>query len=206
MSTPAPLEAVRKTLADYLATQNAGVTVSPRWPTPQRPLPAKAITVVLPPAPPVVREHPPRVWSFTATSSTAGDVLYSYGLAEIGLQLDVWAQYPAVRDQLAASVQGQINRPPSATLGLTTLPRLSRAPGLVLRCTEFYDVPVDYRFEPIPPELETSDRAQKGDWRATWQGKATVHLLSQESVAIMTQLVLQLATNGGAASDVPIFP
>lgn len=202
-----PRIALRTALAAYLAGAgiDADLVVSAGWPDPTKKLPAKALTVTIPGQPIEVIEHAPRVWNWAPGSGdTTSPVRYSYGLARFGVQLDLWTAFAAVRDQLVPKVQAAVKRPSQVTLGTSDLPRLSHAPGLVLRLTDFFGTPADVSFTALPDIPEGSEVAQRAEWRAIWQGEASVYLLAEESVSVIRTLVASLAVNGGAPQDITI--
>jgi hypothetical protein len=201
----AVLVGVRAALAAYLqahlTTSNPELVVSSEWPTPGVALPAKAITVVAV-GPPQTEFHPPCVLSTTPTGNHLGTVVYSFGRVTLGLQLDCWATFAAVRDALAVELEAALTRMPTETLGITTAPSLSRRGGLVLRITALANALCDFRFEAVPSFQETSDAAQAGEWRATWQGTAFVHLLATETdFPILERVILDFG--GGDTRTIP---
>jgi hypothetical protein len=196
-------QALRDTLAGYLATQLASghpnLVVSKSWPTPGATLPKEALTV-LAPGQPVTEYHPPRVWSTTPTTGVLGIATYSYGVATVGMQLDAWSEFSTQRDQLALDVEAQLNRNMLDTLGVVTLPHLSRRGGLVLPVSALANAKADFRFQAAPRYDEASDSAQAGEWRATWTGDAFVHLLTQEQVTLLKHILLDFG--GGDVVDI----
>jgi len=208
MSTTDPLSAVRDALKGYLATYLASsfpsLVVSSGWPTPGKSLGPQALTVTLPMAVPRVSSHLPRKVDFVPIDADTGTYTYSYGLADVGLQLDLWTQREFDRNALVQAIQAALNRPPAATLGLTVLPGVARQQGAVLRVPEFYNAPASYLFDHFPSVTETSSAVQAASWRAMWTGNATLFLLSQEAVAILKSIVGKFSFNGGAQSNVPL--
>lgn len=189
-------QALRETLATYLATQLAGahpsLVVSSAWPTPGAPLPKEAITV-LSPGQPQTEYHPPRVWNTTPTTGVLGTVTYSYGVATVGMQIDAWSEFQTQRDLLALDLEAQLNRHPADTQGVVMLPHLSRRGGLVLTVSALAGAKADFRFQASPRFDDASDPAQAGEWRATWTGDAFVHLLTQEQVTLVKHILLDFA-------------
>lgn len=221
MSAADPRVVARAALAAYLTAELASdwsdVRVSENWPTPQTGFPKRALTVLAPRVAPLeVAYHAPVIWGTTDTTpepteeepdpAPTGTVLYSYGRATYQLQLDVWAEFEAVRDQLQAVVQTALNRNPLATLPSdpAAVPCLDAGPGLVLELDDFYGVTCEYRFDPVPLLAETPPAAMAGDWRATWSGTATVYLMTEQAVALMKSITLRQTINGGSSEDVPL--
>jgi hypothetical protein len=192
----APTVALRKALTAWLQAKLApdytGVKVFSSWPQPSMTLPEFAVSVLTVP-PFDVQEHEPRIWDTTPTIDPNGTTLYSYGTANVGMQLDVWARYPEARDNLADSVRKWVNRSPIESLGiLGALPYLGSHPGLVLKLSDFGDVTAEYRFGQIATPVEDSTAVQSGEWRATWNGSAFLYLISIEQVALMKTLTLDV--------------
>lgn len=201
----AALVGVREALAAYLRTQLAAghpaLVVSSEWPTPGVPLPSEAVTIVAPGGAQTAF-HPPKVISTTPTGDHAGTVVYSFGNVSIDLQLDCWADFPATRDALAVDIEAAINRRPADTLGVVTLPSLSRRGGIVLRVAALANALADFRFNAIPSFQETSDGAQRGEWRSTWQGTVFVHLLATEiDFPILERVIVDFG--GGETRTIP---
>lgn len=192
--TVSPKQAVREALAAYLRTVlPVDVTVWSAWPSPGRPLPAKAVSVVTPggdgeepfaPGGDALRVDP------DASPAVTGAVTYSTGFVTIGLQLDVWATFAAVRDDLAERVWSALNRHPADTLGTEPKPHLGAQRGLVLRIPALYNTPCDYRFDPAAGVVESSDAAQAAEWRSTWQGEASVHAVRREVLPLVKRVTV----------------
>lgn len=204
--------AVRTALAAHLRAQltpaYSEIAVSEGWPTPGKPLPALALTITLPTSAAVeVAPHTPHVWQVTPIAGSdppQGKCLYSWGLASIGLQLDLWAGFPAVRDEVASAVSDALQMSPDSTIASPPTKRLARASSLLLRVPGVFGAVCEFNFSPFPDTPEASDNAQRAEWRATWQGTATLYLLAEQTVSLRTSIVAQLATNGGSAEDVPL--
>ena len=185
--------AVRASLAayllDYLAADYPTLQVLQKWPTPGKALPEVCISIV---APGGDEESPfaPEVVAVTPGLGVDGEVTYSTGLQVLGLQLDCWTRFSAVRDALAGAVWSALNRHPLDTLDPEAKPHLGAQRGLVIPVTDLYNTPCDFRFDPVSDVVETSDNAQQGEWRATWQGTATVHALVRETLPLIQQVTI----------------
>lgn len=206
MATTHVRAAARKALADYLATQvGSGVAFFDRFPPPGTRLLEGAMSVMLAPA--KDREHK---FQPVALSQTAipGDnvnalILYSWGIVEFGLQLDVFAEFQATRDALVLQVEDALNRPPGKTLGTGLAWQLDLAPGLVLQTPDNFDTPTAYRFEAFPGLPESGRQVQAGEYRQTWMGSGTAHLLRQVTGPLIKKLTLLQSGTGisGTQSD-----
>lgn len=208
MALPNPRVAARRALADYLRTNLTAawpnIVVSENWPTPQAKLAPQALTVLAPQSGEFVEYHQPVVWQVTPATNTAGSILYSYGKMTLPLQVDAWAQFEAVRDDLVAAVLPLLNRDTAATLGVSQTATLAQAPGLVIPVPTYANVTAEYHFDPLPRLWEDQEPAMVSDWRATWVGDATIYLVQQETQPLMLDVTVKLSANGAAAEDV--FP
>lgn len=191
-----PHEAVRNALATHLATYLAG-----NWPTVQvlesMPLAQKLLSdpsIAISISSVETEDHEPMPWTVTATTGVNGSVVYSYGRATIGLQLDVWTTYPARRDAICGDIHGALNLSPQETLGLSGAPTLRRHPGLVLLVPEMFNVTAAYEFKGDTSLTETSQGASTDEWRASFDGEATIYLMDSDSVALMKQI--EVSFNG----------
>lgn len=184
-------KALREALAAHLQTQLApsfpGIVCSGEWPTAGKALPPIAVTVTTP-GEQQTEFHPTVPHAVSNISGTTADVVYSFGHVEQGLQIDLWATYRAVRDDVAQAIYFALNLPPNVTLGLGGLPNWSQAAGLVLRIPLLFNVPADFQFGDSPRTPESSDAAQQGEWRATWIGTASLETVDKENVPLMQQI------------------
>lgn len=205
MPTLEPVAALRAALGAYLRAElDPEVVVLDEWPQPGRTRQQRVVSIVSPGGVQKVTAHLPRKLSFVPVDADTGTYSYSYGLAEVALQLDAWAENPSARDQLVAALQAKLNRPPSATLGGTALPRASRQQGLVLRVTNFFSAPCSYVFDFLPRLPESSSIAQAGAHRGTFTGMATMFLVNEDVVPILKSIVGLVSVNGGAQQSVPL--
>lgn len=205
MALPLARVAVRRALADYLRTNLIStwpnVVVSENWPTPQTQLPEQAVTVLVPQGGFTVEYHQPVIWSVT-TANGVSTITYSYGKMEMPLQIDAWAQFEAVRDDLAASVLPLLNQNVEVTLGTATLANLALAPGLVIPIPTYANVTAEFRFDSEPMLSETTSLTEASDWRATWSGSAFVYLMQQETQPVMREVIINLSAPPGSTPDV----
>jgi len=204
MSVADPRAAARNALATWLTSRLTGVAISESWPTPGKKLTVPAVTVI---AGPRIRPlyHQPRLWKSTITSGSAGTALYSYGRAEMDLQLDCWEAFPASRDVLAQRVEAAVNVPPTVSLGISGLTDFSAAGGLVLAMPNYYGVYCEYISEPITGVLpENSNMAQAGEWRQTFTVKANLFLVNQDSVPLLQTAIAELGLNGETPETITI--
>lgn len=202
-----PKVGARTTLANYLRTNMASawpnLVVSENWPTPQRAFPPQAITVITPTTAARAQDHEPVVWKVVPTSGVNANVLYSYSLMELDLQIDIWAQYESVRDDLVATVGPLLNQNVNVTLGTTNnFYFLPLAPGLVLPMPTYYSINGEYKFFPAPSPYETPDAAMVGEWRATFAGEVTMSRMDQQVLPMVQTLTIKETFNGQATPDI----
>lgn len=204
MSVTDPRVAARAALAGWLTSRLSGVTVSEAWPTPGRALTVPAVTVL---AGNTINTqyHMPRLWKSTAGVGVNGTVLYSYGRAEIDLQVDCWEAFPASRDVLAQRLEAVVNVPPGVSLGTGVLTDYSSAPGLVLAMSSYYGTYCEYVFDASPVQIpESSAIAQVGEWRMTYFVKASLFICNQDTVPLLKSAVAQLSLNGEAPESITV--
>jgi hypothetical protein len=197
---PSARVAVRLALANYLRTNMQAawpnLVVTENWPNPQKAFPPQALTVLAPVAGQVIEYHQPVVWQVNSPAGASGTILYSYGKMEIPLELDVWAQFESVRDDLASTLLPLLNQNPDITLATGANASLALAPGLVLFIPTYSNVTAEYRFDPVPNAIETSEGATVSDWRYIWRGNATIYLMQSETQPLMKDVTILLGANG----------
>jgi hypothetical protein len=206
MSVADPRAAARNALTTWLGSQLSGVTVSETWPTPGKRIQVPAVTVI---AGNTIKTqyHRPRLWKTTTVSGASGTTLYSYGRAEINLQLDCWEAFPASRDVLAQRLEAAVNVPPQTSLGLGGLADYAAAGGLVLAMPNYYGVYCEFVTEPIAGTLpETSNAAQTGEWRQTFAVTAYLHIVNQDTVPLLQTAIVELALNGESPESITVAP
>lgn len=199
---PSARVAVRLALANYLRTNLQAawpnLVITENWPQPQKVFPPQALTVLAPLQGQVIEYHQPVVWKVTGESGAAATIMYSYGKMEIPLQLDCWAQYESIRDDLASSLLPLLNQNVEVTLGTATLSNLGLAPGLVLPIPTYSNITAEYVFDPVPSAIETSTGSMVSDWRYQWTGTATIYLIQNETQPLMKDVTILLGINGAA--------
>lgn len=203
---PSARVAVRLALANYLRTNLQAawpsLVITENWPVPQKAFPPQAITVLAPLQGQVIEYHEPVVWQVNTPNNTSASILYSYGKMQIPLQLDCWAQFESVRDDLASSLLPLLNQNVGVTLGLTQTATLANSPGLVLTIPTYSNITAEYVFDPVPSAIETSDGATVADWRYQWNGHATIYLVQNETQPLMKDVTIKMGMNGDPATDV----
>jgi hypothetical protein len=128
-------------------------------------------------------------------SAAGTNVRYAYGWVEVDLQLDAWTTSDAARDELTEAIEGAIAVPPSITLGLTShLQELKRRAGLVLRVPGLFNYPADYHIEGTGDAVEDDNVAHAAEWRSSWRGDVSLHLVTEDDCALLTQILLEMPT------------
>lgn len=206
MSVADPRAAARSALAVWLTAQLSGVVVSEKWPTPGIKLAVPAVTVL---AGNTIKPqyHAPRLWKTVPGAGAAGTALYSYGRAEMDLQLDCWESFPASRDVLSQRVEAAMNVPPQTSLGTNGLADYAAAGGLVLAMPNYYGVYCEFIAEPIAGKIpESSGGAQTGEWRQTFLVKAHLHICNQDAVPLLKSAIGTMSLNGETPQVVVTVP
>jgi len=189
--------ACRKALADYIRNGIPGVVdgitatypsalVEEAWPTGAN-FTDPTITVVVPEVAPKVREYQPSVHRVTPTAGVQGTVLYSYGLADFGLQLDVWTQYTTTRDELNAALRDIIGQPAFVTLGGDTKGSdytKGQSP-LSLVVPDLYSIVASFSFDHFPQLSESSQAVQTGSSMMRWPCMVQCRLVDQITAALV---------------------
>lgn len=207
-----PRAAVRDALAKYLQDQFEAtgawpkLEISSMWPAPGSDFPAQAITVVAPSQGVTLEYHQPVVRRVTPDASgPKGKVLFSYGIVEMQLQLDVWAGFEAMRDDLAGELPAMLNRAPQDTLGGFRPGEYQlRGVGLMLPIASSFNEPANIQFDPIVTVTDTPTANMNGQWRGTLQGRARMYLLDERHVVLMKTIVFSLGLNGATPELVTI--
>lgn len=175
-------QAAANALGAHVATKlGAGVDVSYEWPV--GPLPAKAVTVLLA-GPPKDEYLQPSVVSSQAVANP-NHRLYRWRVLERTqpLQLDVWAQYQATRDDMIAALDVALN----TGFGTAGDPVGN---GLVLALGDGWTGRADFVFE--GPDVDNGpEAARQSEWRATYRGEARVALYVDAESAKMAQIILK---------------
>lgn len=203
-------QAAANSLASYLATQLPNVTVSPRWPTPSKEMPAKAVTVV-----PVGRRQEvdhlgdfirvvaiDRAFLFDDTGQPLVDddgnqledtahKVYTFAVNPIEqpIQLDVWAQNDFDRDDIVARLDNALSQ------GLVTTGIAANADpfrdGPLLALSDGYAGNVDFTFDG-PDKIDNPDAASRSERRATYAGTARCTRTQQVLLPTLTTVRLKL--------------
>lgn len=182
--------------AEYAAEDPPNDTVVREvWPDANETLERRTVTIVIPEARATTRYWDPEPFAQSPNTAdlTGMTVLadYSYGSFKLPIQVDVWANYPNVRDEMVARLMELLFRHPSETLGTDTHPRLRAWPELALQVDLEPEAPgfiAYYRFDDIPMPVEGQEEVQGGEHRAVLQGTVEGLLTSREVVAVMREL------------------
>ncbi len=162
-------QAAANALAAWLASQiGSDVAVEARWPDPEKPLPPKAVTVLLAGVysddylqPELAVERP--------VDERGPLPIYRWRVLERTqpLQLDVWATYDVVRDDLKKRLDDALN--------MGNLPYEPVGPGLVLDLGDGWDGKADFIFD-AGAITDSPNAVQVSEYRATFSGEARIVL------------------------------
>ena len=211
MATLDPRAAIRKALIAYLKTVFVSGTwptmwpsgnpdgFSENWPTPGQLPTLPHISVLTGPGLASkgygvrIEKHTPNILSTTPTSGGQGTVLYSFARAWIDFSIECWADFEPVRDDMCAAMDTAMDVDPNITLGSGTVADFSSTPGLVLPLgANYFSHNASCIFDPVPQVHEETKLAEVNEWRATFSGTAHMYLCRQETVYLLTDIILQL--------------
>jgi hypothetical protein len=114
------------------------------------------------------------------------------------LQIDVWATSHAARDDLVAQLEQALNVSETKSLGVSNADPVRQ--GVVLRLPEPWGGLSDFLFDSATAN-DSSDAAQRSEYRATARGSAWMDLTVQAESARLARATLRARiTNGGAVA------
>ncbi len=158
-------QAAANALAGWLSSAlGPDVIVDQRWPDPEKPLPPRAVTVLL------AGVHSddylqPELAIDRPVDESRPFPIYRWRVLERTqpLQLDVWAHYDVVRDDLKKRLDDALN--------MGNLPYEPVGPGLVLDLSDGWDGKADYIFD-AGAITDSPNSVQVSEYRATFSGEA----------------------------------
>lgn len=166
-------QAACNALATFLASKMTDATVAARWPSPDRPLPRKAITVVTAGSRrdiPIER----KLLQSANVGDASVDSVWQIAACTQPLQLDIWAHSDFERDAMMADLDIYLNYGETG-LGVGNYDVGS---GLLLNVEngwDDYDTTADFAFEESSTE-DSSDAVGVASYRATYRGNVHVML------------------------------
>ena len=202
-------QAAMNSLAVWLQTAlGLDVVVSQRWPAAQKPLPPKACTLLMV----GTRDEeflPPEVVSFQTLPGVQGSqgsqgfqgsqgaqshALYRWKVAEIiqPFQVDIWANYDVVRDDLVKRLQDAIH--------VGTLPYQPVANSPTLQLSDGWVGAVDFIVDQ-GTNNDLPNAAEVCEWRATYSGEARVVLYVDAISPKQAQIILKQTLSGATRTD-----
>lgn len=185
--------ALAKHLRKYLPSD---VQVEQRWPTEDRQLPPKMVTI-LQSGPRRDIHVDPHIIRMIDTTPGKINTTYQIRACEQPLQLDIWAQRDVDRDELIAKLDDILNMDQFLTGN-------NVGNGLILKVEDgWYDTYADFYFE-SPHLLDTPDNVLRSEYRATLDGTVHAMLTVTRENAKQTRIRLNLALNGGSPTVVDI--
>lgn len=164
-------QASNNALAAYLATAMPDVSVTTRWPNPDKDLPEKAITILLA-GTRRDEQMDLRQLSATPTGSTKSTVVWQLAMCIQPVQLDVWARSDLARDDILAQLDRLLHAGESALVGAFNPDPVGHS--VLLAVQDGWDscgTTVDFDFD--GPELQdTASAIGSRQYRATLVGDA----------------------------------
>lgn len=168
-------QAAANAFAGWLGTKLTGVTVEPRWPSPDKKLPAKAITLVC--AGP--RHDEPidiRALSYANQGDHQTRAIWQVAACQQPVQLDVWAHTDVDRDDILAQLDTLLRAGSTAIPGIYNPNPVGQ--GVLVALADGWDemgTTADFVFEG-PELLDEPMTPNRADYRATYRGDAYVML------------------------------
>jgi hypothetical protein len=195
-------QAAVNALATWLTSQlTGGVTVATRWPSPDRPLPAKAVTILLAGARTDIRLDP-EILSATNLGDFQTTVVWRLMACTQPLQLDVWAQSDFERDDIMAQLDTALNAGESSLAGAYANPV---GHGCLVAVADGWPASTTADFVFNSPDIDDSpESAKRSEWRGTYRGEVHVMLsvtkVSARQVSIVFKQKLH-ETDTAASTD-----
>jgi hypothetical protein len=192
-------------LKTYLQTQlGASVKVSGTWPNPDKNLPEKALTI-LKIGPRLETKIDPRLLgSAELTPPDPTQMAYTWQIkaVEQRIQLDVWAKYEGVRDDLQAQLDNALNQGTYVTLG-PGLDRSHFSDGLILELGDGHVGYATYTFD--GPEIaDEPEAAQRNEFRSTQVGTIYTYLAVTKVMPRIARI--QFPVNADGVTDTFTVP
>lgn len=181
-------QAAANAFAAWLATKIPGVTIEPRWPSPDKKKPSKSISVVMAGR---RRDTPIDLHQLKLTNVGAKevDIVWQIAACTQPFQLDVWALTDVERDDLIARLDEVLHSDASA---LGTDPFANPVGGGCLIALadgwEATSTIADFVFDD-PDTFDTSDTVGRSLYRASYRGNA--HMM----LTVTTRTARQVAIN-----------
>jgi hypothetical protein len=189
-------QAICDSLADWLSNAfitdgGADVVVEPRWFEVDRPLPARAVSIILAGSRKVEFSETTPVT--TVRNGDNVDVAWSVGWVEQALQLDVWATRDSHLDTLLSRLDAPLNA------GMRPLGKRNPDPvgaGLTIQLTGVWeDCTATLAFAETN-RIVNPGSAVEGEWRATLRGTAHARLVVRASSPRLARVLIQNLLDG----------
>jgi hypothetical protein len=195
-------QAAANALATWLASKLPGdVDVDSHWREPTEQLPPKSLTVLL--AGPADDEliDPVVVSQTNDPTDPIATYTYRFRCRRQALQLDVFTQYDADRDDIMARLDYALNAGATASLGADYNTEPIRN-GLSLALADGWSGIAEFLFEG-PAVSDTTDSEQTTDFRATYRGHVDMMLTYTTPTAISRMAVIELRQRAHEALGAP---
>lgn len=177
----------------------APVTISKRWPEPEKPLPPKAITI-LPMGQYSDEALQPRVVSSRAApSGNAHRLLYRWAMLERTqpLQLDVWANQDITRSQLDEALDRALHAGDAATMGNVWGDPVENYLRLTLPVASGWDGVAVFDFD-SSSVIDEPGSVQSREFRAMRQGELRVMLYIEAESYRQAEIQLRMMLDSRA--------
>lgn len=196
-----PEQAMVSTLVAYLRTQlDEDIVVMDHWAEAE--LPNKAVTVLMSGGADESDVNGTYVRPIDVTQpDTDPNPVYTYAIAELeqNIQIDLWAQTDADRDDMCAQLHDAIHQGYAQTLGPAYINDEPFRNGILLPCEDGITF-IDFEFSGSATRENTNEAPVRREYRATLYGSARFVHTQQASIPRITTGVLQQSTSEQTAS------
>lgn len=187
--------AASNALAAWLTTQMPDCTVTQRWPSPDRPLPSKAITVLTAGTRKDTDVEVNLISQIDSVTDNTTVARWQIKACEQAVQIDVWAKTDAEREDILARLDDVLNYGEAALDPVTDIYSDPARSGLVLNVADGWPSTIaDFSFEG-PNTPDDSDSVKRAEFRATIMGNIYVMLTVTRQSVRQVKLVLEQRLN-----------
>jgi hypothetical protein len=190
-------QAAVNALKTYLQSQlDSDIKISGTWPNPDKALPAKAVTILKIGPRIDTKIEPQLIGSAELAPVDPTKMAYTWQIkaVEQRIQLDVWAKYEGVRDDIQSQLDSALNQGTYVTLG-PGLDRSHFSDGLTLRLGDGHTGYVSFLFD--GPEIaDEPDSAQRNEFRTTQVGTLYTYLAVTKVMPRIARIHLPVEADG----------
>ena len=182
-------QAAMNALARWLHTSMSGVIIENRWPSGDRKMPPRLVTLLMAGA---RNDEPiePKLLSAVNSGSTKTNVVWQLKMCEQPIQMDIWAQSEMSRDDILAKLDIALNAGENSDSGFFNPDPVGC--GVLVKVSDgWVDTTADFFFE--GPDLDDSpETIKRSEYRATLRGTLYVMLaVTKESARQKTIIYKQ---------------